>query len=232
MLATVGFYPRNLIQRTEKLKQKIGRLLVLILKYKIMKTIKNDYLIRQFVGSDAIRPAMTKVNFDNGFVYATDAHILCKINADLCVQKYDSVEKYPDVEKVISEHEFIENKTVSVDNLFNDLMKIECCFKPKMIECERCGGSGQHHCDECDYENDCRTCKGTGEVKGSEMVLTSEYDCTLFGKKYKLKYLDLIIKTAVYTEVKEIEISNGKGAGTIFKVGDFTILLMSVYTPD
>lgn len=197
-----------------------------------MKTIKNDYLIRQFVASDDFRPAMTKVSYDNGFVYATDAHILCKINAELCVQKYESVENYPNVEKVISEHENINNKTVSVDTLFNDLMKIEVCFKPKMIKCDKCDGTGTHYCDECDYENDCRKCKGTGEIKGTEMELSSEHDCNLFGKKYKLKYLDLIIKTAVYTEVKEIEISNGKGGGTIFKVGDFTILLMSVYVPD
>jgi hypothetical protein len=197
-----------------------------------MKTIKNDYLIRQFVASDSFRPAMMKVSLQDGYLYATDAHIVGKINADLCVQKYESVEKYPNAEKIISEHKSIETKEISVEQLFHELMKIECCFKPKMIKCENCDGDGVYICDHCDSECDCKECAGTGKVAVKELELTSEYDCNLFGKKYKLKYLDLIIKTAVYLEVKEIKISNSEGNGTIFKVGDFTILLMPVFVHD
>jgi len=196
-----------------------------------MKTIKNDYCIRQFVGSDTLRPAMTKVNLQDGYLYSTDAHIVAKIKEDLCVQNYTAIEKYPNVEKIIKEHISLEKKTVSVDSLFNDLMKIECCFKPKMIDCDKCDGNGVYVCDHCNSECDCKECDGTGQVAGTELELTSEHDCVLFNKKYKLKYLDLIIRTAVYTDVKEIEISNGtnEASGTIFTVGDFTILLMPCY---
>ena len=195
-----------------------------------MKTIKNDYCIRQFVSSDTLRPAMTKVSLQDGYLYSTDASIVGKIKADLCVHNYVAVEKYPNAEKVMSEHESIEKKTVSVDALFNDLMKIECCFKPKMIECDNCDGDGVCICDHCDSEYDCKECGGTGEKPGNELELTSEHDCILFNKKYKLKYLDLIIRTAVYTDVKEIEISNAEGTkGTLFFVGDFIIMLMPCY---
>lgn len=196
-----------------------------------MKTIKNDYCIRQFVSSDTLRPAMTKVSLQDGYLYSTDAYIVGKIKADLCVQNYVAVEKYPNAEKIMSKHESIERKTVSVDTLFNDLMKIECCFKPKMIECDNCDGDGVYVCDHCNSECDCKECGGTGQVPGKELELTSEHDCILFNRKYKLNYLDLIIRTAVYTGVKEIEISNGKHetSGTLFIVGDFTILLMPCY---
>lgn len=196
-----------------------------------MKTIKNDYCIRQFVSSDTLRPAMTKVSLQDGYLYSTNAHILGKIKADLCVQNYTAIEKFPNAEKLIKEHESVEKKTVSIDTLFNDLMKIECCFKPKMVECDNCDGDGVCTCDYCDSEYTCKECNGTGEKAGNELELTSEHDCILFNKKYKLKYLDLIIRTAVYTGVKEIEISNGKHetSGTIFTVGDFTILLMPCY---
>lgn len=195
-----------------------------------MKTIKNDYCIRQFVSDDTLRPAMTKVSLQDGYLYSTDASIVGKIKADLCVHNYIEVEKYPNTEKVISEHESTEKKTVSVDILFNDLMKIECCFKPKMIDCNDCE-NGVATCDHCDSEYDCKECGGTGKVASNELELTSEHDCILFNKKYKLKYLDLIIRTAIYTGVKEIEISNGthETSGTIFTVGDFTILLMPCY---
>lgn len=198
-----------------------------------MKTIRNDYCIRMFVGSDNLRPAMTKVSLQDGYLYATDAHIVGKIKADLCVQNYVPVEKYPNAESVISDHVSIERKTVSVEQLFNELMKIECCFRPKMIECDNCGGDGTAVCDHCNSEYDCKECDGTGEVPGKELELTSEYECILFSRKYRLKYLDLIIRTAVYTGVKEIEISNSEGTkGTLFYVGDFTILVMPMYTHD
>lgn len=192
-----------------------------------MKTIKNDYCIRMFVGSDNLRPAMTKVNLQDGYLYATNAYIVGKVKADLCVKNYVAVEKYPNAESIISEHKSIKRKMVSVDTLFNDLMKIECCFKPKMIDCDVCDGDGVCTCDHCDSEYDCKTCGGDGKVPGKELELSGEHDCNLFNKKYKLQYLDLIIRTAVYTGVKEVEISNAEGTrGTIFTVGDFTILLM------
>lgn len=192
-----------------------------------MKTIKNDYCIRQFVGNDKLRPAFNSVSLENGFLYATDAHILAKISSDLCVLEYKSVEKYPNVERVISEHVSTETKKVSVDTLFNDLMKIEVCFKPKMIKCEDCGGDGTVTCPYCDSEHDCKECDGTGEIKSTELELSGEFDCRIFNRKFGLRYLDLIIRTAIYTGVSEIEISNGEGlSGSVFKVGDFVILLM------
>ncbi|MDD2284724.1 MAG: hypothetical protein PHU98_06355 [Mariniphaga sp.] len=196
-----------------------------------MKTIKNDYCIRQFVGSDTLRPAMAKVNFQDGYLYSTDAYIAAKIKADLCVHNYIEVEKYPNVKRVFIEHKSIEKKTVTVDTLFNDLMRIECCFKPKMIDCDNCNGDGVFTCEHCGSEYDCKECGGTGKTKSNELELTNEHDCFLFNKKYKLKYLDLIIRTAVYTGVKEIKISNSKGTnGTLFSVGGFFILLMPLYS--
>lgn len=197
-----------------------------------MRTIRNDYCIRMFTDSgNNMSPAFNQVGLQDGYLYATNAHIVGKINADLCVKKYKEVEKFPNAESIISEHNSIEKKTVKVDVLFNDLMKIECCFKPKMIDCEQCEGTGTDTCYHCNSDHDCHDCKGEGEIAGKELELTSEHDCELFGKKYKLNYLDLIIRTAVFIGVEEIEISNAKDfAGTLFIVGDFTILLMPCYT--
>lgn len=195
-----------------------------------MKNIKNDYCIRMFVGSDSQRPKFMKVNLQDGYLYATNAHIVGKIQADLCVQNYEADEKYPNVEEVFKQHKSTGIKTVSVDTMFNDLMKIECCFKPKMIECDKCNGNGDCVCEHCDSSYKCKECLGTGEVPGKELELSGEHDCILFERKYKLQFLDLIIRTAVYTGVKEIQVSNGQHetSGTLFTVGDFSILLMAL----
>lgn len=192
-----------------------------------MKNIVNDYCIRQFVSGDVLRPQLTKVCLHDGYLYATDTHILAKINADLCVHNYETIENYPDVEYVISKHESIEKKIVSVDTIFNELIRIECCFKPKMIECDGCHGNCSHICEHCGSEYDCKTCGGAGILPGNELELISQNDCVLFGKKYRIKHLDLIIKTAIYTGVKEIEISNSDGfKPTAFTVGDFNFILI------
>ena len=192
-----------------------------------MKTIKNDYCIRQFVGNDNLRSALNSVSLENGFLYATNCHILARISSDLCVLNYESIDKYPNVQKVISEHISIEKKKVSVETMFNDLMKIEVCFRPKMIECNECEGEGVVTCSYCNSEHECKKCEGAGEIKSSELELSGENNCIIFNRKFRLHYLDLIIRTAIYTGVKEIEISNSEGlSGSIFSVGDFTILLM------
>jgi hypothetical protein len=181
-----------------------------------------------FVGHDSMRPILSQVSLKDGYLYATDGIILAKIKAELCCKTYVEVEKYPNAETVVSDHKSIEKKTVSVDQLFNELMKIEVCFKPKMIECSDCDGDGASICGCCGNEGDCNTCNGDGEVPGKELELTgAESRCSLFNKDYGLPFIDTIIKTAVYTGVKEIEISNAEGTrGTLFTVGDFTILLM------
>ncbi len=195
-----------------------------------MKNVRNDYCIRMFVGSDSMRPAMMKVSLQDGYLYATNAHLLAKINAELCMYKYESVEKYPNCESLISAHVSVEKKNFSVDSLFEELLKLEVCFIPKMVECSECNGNGTLVCDHCDSTYDCKECDGEGKVEGKELEASGEYNCILFGKKYQLKYIDLIIRTAVYTGVKEIEISNSEGMkGNLFTVGDFLIFIMPTH---
>lgn len=111
-----------------------------------MKNIRNDYCIRMFTGSDTFRPLLNEVNLKDGYLYASNAHIVGKINVDLCVKKYKEIEKFPDCEAIILQHVSVAVKTVSVEIMFNDLMKIECCFKPKLIECGECHGEGEVTC--------------------------------------------------------------------------------------
>ena len=121
-----------------------------------MKNIKNDYCIRLFTATgDNYRPWFNHIALDNGYLYATNAHIIGKIKADLCIKPYDKVDKFPNCEKLFLDHVSFDTKKISVNSLFNDLMKTEVCFKPKMINCLDCSGSGEQICEYCDSEHDC-----------------------------------------------------------------------------
>lgn len=193
-----------------------------------MKTMRNDYCMLMFTGNDNYRPEMMEIHSENRNVYSTNGHIAAKIKDHLCIKKYEKIEKYPNVESIFSQHKPVEEKTFSVDNLFNSIMKIEACFRPEKIKCGECEGSGVCICHHCDSEHECNECDGDGDGNkdGEKLELTGENDIMFFGKKYNLGNFNKVINTAVFTGVKEITVSNGEGAGTIITIGDFTILLM------
>ena len=191
--------------------------------------MRNDYCMLMFAGNDSLRPAMMKINYSNGYVYSTNGHIAAKIKAVLCIKKYDEIEKYPNVENIFDQHKPTDVKIFSVDDLFRSIMKIEVCFIPEKVKCGDCEGNGTLICDHCESEYDCGKCNGDGEFNGDKLVRSGENDIMFFGRKYNLGNFNKIISTAVFTGAKEITVSNGENSGTIFTVGDFTILLMSLY---
>lgn len=193
-----------------------------------MKTLRNDYCLRMFTGLDTLRPALSRVNLNNGYLYATNAHVLAKINASECVKKYENFPSYPECEKVLSQHKKSESLEIKTSVLFDCLMKIECCYSPDKINCADCGGSGDDICEYCDSEHDCKNCDGSGKVDGEKLVPNGDYKCDFFNRLYQLKYMDLVIRAAVTIGAEKIKVINGEGkfSGTLFLVGDFTILLM------
>lgn len=196
-----------------------------------MKTLKNDYCIKMFVGNDEFRPSLNEVNLRDGYLYAINTHVLAKIKADLCVKTYKENEKYPDAERLFNKHVNFEEHVIKTDEFLNEMMKIDICFLPSKIVCDKCDGSGVYVCEHCGNESDCDECNGSGYVRKGKLEIVGEEDCFLLGRKYKIEYLDLILKTAIITGTKELHVSNSekKGVGTIFTVGDFEILLMDLY---
>ena len=194
--------------------------------------MRNDYCMLMFVGNDTLRQAMMKINSENGNVYATNGHIAAKIKDSLCIKKYEKIEKYPNVEAIFAQHKVVEEKTFSIDNLFNYIMKTEVCFRPEKVRCGECEGEGELTCDHCDSEYECKSCRGDGEVNGDKLVLSGKNDIMFFNKKYNLGSFNKIINTAIFTNTKEITVSNGEAPGSIFTVGDFTILLTPLMMDD
>jgi len=65
-----------------------------------------DLMLNYFVTNDELRPVMRNIhNGENGYLYATDGHILIRIKQEKCMKQYDAVPKYPDCEKVIQDYE-------------------------------------------------------------------------------------------------------------------------------
>ena len=197
-----------------------------------MKKIRNDYCLLMYTGNDDNRPAMKKIHGENGFVYATEGHIAVKIDHSKCEKIYSKIDSYPSIEKIFNDHKSSDIKYFYVDDLFECIMKIELCFKPEQIVCDKCFGDGYLICDHCDSEYDCGRCHGIGSINGEKLILSGDKNIEFFNRQYNLEHFNKIISTALFVGSNRISISNGdkSGSGSIFKVGEFEILLMPVYT--
>jgi len=192
-----------------------------------MKTPKNDYLLRLFIGTDELRPQFMHANNCDGIIYATNTYLLAKISANMCCKSYEQIKAWPNGNILFEQFNLKESFSISTESIFNDLIKIELLFKNKMVDCNECNGDGTLICEHCDSEHDCKECCGSGEIKSHEMILSGDADCILFGRKYSLSAIDKIIRVATTLSVIDITIDhNESGSSSIFKIGDFTILAM------
>lgn len=69
-----------------------------------MKVI-NDFLLGLFTSNDESRPALMFPNLKDGLVCASDGHVLISIPEEELTLKYNSIEKYPNGNKLISDME-------------------------------------------------------------------------------------------------------------------------------
>lgn len=57
-----------------------------------------DTVIKLFLGKDNLRPVFLKPSLLNGFVYATNGHVLLKAPENLFSNKYETIPDFPNCE--------------------------------------------------------------------------------------------------------------------------------------
>ena len=204
---------------------------------KIEKFIANryDYILKMFAQADKYRPVFDYVSKHGNYAYAiTHAHMVIKVPLELCGIQYKEVEKFPHAENLFSQHISSEENICHVSNLVSGLLNSEYVWRKKMKECEKCNGEGLKTCKCCDYENDCRTCDGTGEsdeaVPFAKIKLhnATQGSVSLFNRAYDGTLLNQIAMTAMMLGIDTMTFSNNKdlGKGCIVTLGEVKILIM------
>jgi hypothetical protein len=193
-----------------------------------MKNPINDYCIRMFASAkDEYRPYLEKVNFDGTNIYATNLHIIARSKPEYFCKKYGKIEKYPEANKIFDQHVCTEKTTIKTNKVANEFIKHNIFYKYELEECQECD-DGTATCHHCDSEHDCQDCNGTGEVESNILTMQSDEKLSLFNRKYRISFFDIILKTALFLNASEIEIENGEDeySGTYFKIENFEIILM------
>ena len=133
-----------------------------------MKSANYDFILPFYTSTDEIRPAMHNPSLEeDGYVYATNAHILIRIKEELLSQKYEKQEKFPKAANFFDERLSTCDKklTVSTDRLIEivSLAKMRNPIDKRM--CEKCDGGGIVECPECKNEHPCKECRGDGYIQ-------------------------------------------------------------------
>lgn len=147
------------------------------------------------------------------YVFATDGHILIKINESDIEGEYVSSDK-PNAEYVLIETR--NSKTLSIgfiDKLLSDVEKVEDVkYIGEDVECKECNGEGTVLWEYMSYtkEFDCPVCNGTGyesykkEVPTGKMIPAPEEIVLICGKRFKVRYLSILKRTMELMDITEI----------------------------
>jgi hypothetical protein len=200
-----------------------------------MKTPAYDFILPFFTANDEMRPTMSHIHSDdNGFLYATNAHIVIRVPRDCAMLKYEKVEKYPNAESVFNQYTFTDKGVIKTDNLVEILTAYKWFRTVNHDECEKCKGSGTLECEHCGSDYECKDCNGKGKFNRGTIELsllaTEEYNCVVnvANKLFKADFMHILALSAKMLDVKEIEVSLNTNdyEPHIFKVGDADILIM------
>lgn len=213
-----------------------------------MKAI-NDFLLGQFTSNDELRPVFMFPNLKDGLVCASDGHVLISIPEDELALKYNSSEKYPDCDKIISdmEKETLRGIKVDIETLAKELAKCRFEADKLVLKCKECKGSGnvewEYEDRECNTHyltEDCPLCDGEGKDEQKHpfpKMITSTRDKDenivqiavgdLLFHPYQLYRLFMV---AVSKGQKEIEIfyNPHKYGQTLTYFGNVKVLVMAM----
>jgi len=200
-----------------------------------MKTAAYDFILPFFVAADDLRPAMCQIHGDaNGFVYATDAHVLIKVPAQDCMLKYEPVDKYPNVEAMFLKYDFSNSATFKTSSAVEILAAYKWMRPLDSDQCTKCEGTGVIECEHCGEEHDCKDCHGKGDItKGiANLSLLSTEDyyqvVKIAGKMFKADFIHILTICAMALNVDKITVLYNENLYDphIFEVGDARILIM------
>jgi hypothetical protein len=194
-----------------------------------------DLILPYFLGDDDLRPAMQKVHKDeNGYLYATDGHILIRVPHYKVCKQYEKIPAYPNAEKIMQDaikREGNITATIHTNELICMLVNAVWRRIKYGDKCKECDGDGVIECEHCGSEYECKECKGNGKInihikEFSLLKSKDNYIIKIGSPTFKADYLQIIAIAAQMLQANEITYSYKDDYAAIFSFAGVDILLM------
>lgn len=189
-----------------------------------MKTIsQNDWrrLLTFFVDDmENYRPVLMKPFEQDGYVCATDAHALIRVDKKYITDDYSTSAKTPNVASVMPPHK--PYLTITEAALRSAFVTLGMDYDTTTIDCPHCDNDCEvewHFTDKDGDEHtkfgECPCCNGTGRLPNG-----LDTYCELDGKFLIAHFLLLLYHVMTALEVKTVKVSIGKQNQFRFNLGD------------
>lgn len=189
-----------------------------------------DHLLKHFLSTDALRPALMQANQVDGYVYASDGYHLVRIPAGLLAGAYPAHEKAPNFLKIWpTEDRFLDTPLPVAFEAIQTAMK-HIPLEDVHAECDECQGTGRVECKCCHNYTDCEFCDGSGltnKVIGQQLA---EYPIICFNNSILVqgRLLLNLLKCIEATQQPAYWLTNSENdtASLLFKTAEIEVLLM------
>lgn len=201
---------------------------------KILEKLSLDELVMEFASRDHLKPAMLKPCLVNGFVIATNGHVLIKIKQELLSGSYSIIEGFPNTEKILNSPRLEQPVIYNKEELRKQFEKYKIVPLYDMRECIECNGDGYLECN-LGHGHECKKCNGEGERKGGIIGDEFYYDRSTEGfelsnASFNPNYIYMPIKIADALEEETITLVSGPSVARIFEIGqNTTIVVMPIF---
>ena len=196
-----------------------------------------DYIVRNFVSDDINKPALQVPYRIGEYIYASDGHTLIKMPSDLCIGQYEEATRQtPDFTKFfISDWGF--DRSFTYDQLLPCFESIRIAIKRGVKKCTACNGQASKICPECKHEENCKECKGQGEILVSPQLLvrTVDFENTSGDQIYTVEVgkglydpvqLEMICLAMMIVGAFDCKLSHVGTSKSLFEFAGISIVLM------
>lgn len=194
-----------------------------------MKVNKYDFILKMFVGDNDARPALMFPGTIKDMVYASDANVVIRFPADLCLQKY-TTEDFPNAQKIYEDFQVESETESSAIELLEALYECQFIYEKKFVECDVCDGTGEIECHCCNNSSDCKNCDGEGEemmeANFSKPQLAGEY-VRFIGYLFNPRFLYMVVQSSLILGEEKYSIKKSK-TGILLKFGPCEIIIMKI----
>lgn len=200
-----------------------------------------DFILPFYCGNDSLRPLLNIPNLDeNGYVYATNAHVLIKVKKENLINEYKTEPKYPNAEKMFSQLESSETVSIKTESIISLLSMLKWYKQQLIIDCEKCDGQGEIECSHCGHDSECKECNGTGYTEKGDLqmglLIKSNYDSIIkIGTKYfdpNLIHIIAISAAILHEDTITMHISENNLNANIFVIKEAQIIVMPKLSDD
>ena len=176
-------------------------------------------LLRLFVaGAEEMRQVMMKPFEQDGWVCASDSHVLLRVDKSYITDDYSTDKKTPNVDSVIPQYK--PQFTVTKTDLITALVKLNIDYNETKVECPYCDEECEVEWEYTDYDGDkhtmwgeCPCCSGSGYIRNGINRF-----CEVNGSHLNAHYVILLYQVMKDLSIDKVAVTVGNMRQLRFKI--------------